>query len=264
MWPAAARRAGRPHWPTVANCTATPLTDVSRRDTTRVKVSYLRQLPLNARLGRRTWVHRALELRVADSRPDRALVADIVKRRHYLHTWPARPRTLILSYLATLAGVTPGDAGAAAAAVVALLPANYRVRHALALHPCEVLTLTRCWRADDLQPHLAPDLMPEVLRRVVRGRRHHPSLRDVWCARKLRPGGLRAAPRLLVTCADPTVGHDGALYTAAGAIYCGPGATGKLVFAWGLDAVTDSDLKAFGQAVLDRHGPPRSSTPSVP
>ena len=51
--------------------------------------------------------HSALRLRVAESTKDRALVADVVKRRHYLGRWPARPRTLILSYLADLAGIAP-------------------------------------------------------------------------------------------------------------------------------------------------------------
>jgi hypothetical protein len=184
-------------------------------------------------------VHRILRLRVAATRRERALVADIVRRRHYHGTWPARPRTLILSVLASLEGAAaaPSD-DAAGLVMVALLPGNYHAAQALGLEHVEVLTLCRMWRADDLGPTIAPDLTPEMLRRVIRGERGRGTLRPLreeWCARKLRPGGLRATPRLLVTYADPAMGHDGATYAAAGAIFCGPSASGKLLFAWGLD-----------------------------
>lgn len=61
------------------------------------------------------------------------------------------------------------------------------------------------------------------------------SLAEEWTARKCRDGGLWAKPRLLVTYADPAVGHDGATYLAAGATACGAGTGGKLLFAWALD-----------------------------
>jgi hypothetical protein len=217
---------------------------VSRRDTTLSKAACLLQLPLGAQLGRRAWVHRALRLRVADSRRDRALAADIIRHRHYSGTWPARPRTLLLSYLASL---EEGAASAAGLVTIALLPGNYHVTRALGLEQFEVLTLCRMWRADDLGPSVAPDFTPEMLRRVIRGERSRGplrSLRDEWCARKLRPGGLRAAPRLLVTYADPAMSHDGSTYVAAGATYCGQSASGKLLFAWGLDDDVRDHLQA--------------------
>jgi len=61
------------------------------------------------------------------------------------------------------------------------------------------------------------------------------SLRDEWIARKCRPEGLRAAPRVLVTYADPAAGHDGATYLAAGARFIEKGRNGKLLFCWPLD-----------------------------
>jgi hypothetical protein len=230
-----------------------PSSDLSRRDTTLCKTSYLLQLPLDAEVGTRRWVHRMLRLRIAESRQDCALVADIVKRRHYRGAWPAPPGTLILKYLADFAGVTPGPAGAAGMVMVALLPAAYHVIGALDLHRCEVLTLCRMWRADDLGPAVAPDLSPELLRRVVRGERSRGPLRgvrDEWLARKCR--NLRAVPRLLATYADPARGHDGATYLAAGALSCGPGRSGKLLFAWGLDADVQQRLERLAEAVKDR------------
>lgn len=228
--------------------------DASRVDTTLLRANYLQQLPVGAEPGRRGWVHRSLRLQVAETRAQRALVAEIVKRRHGLGCWPARPRTLILSYLATLDGVV-GDAGAAGCVLVALLPGRYHVTRALGLHQCEVLTLARMWRADDLTPGVAPDFTPEMLRRIVKGERSRGKLlgiRAEWIARKCREGGLRAEPRLLATYADPAQGHDGATYRAAGALPCGPGAGGKLLFAWGLDAEISAQLRQLSQATSDR------------
>lgn len=215
--------------------------DVSRRDTTLVKSHVLGQLPLGFEPGRRGWVHRALQIRVADSRRDRALAADIVRRRHYAGRWPCRPRTLLLSYLAEL-----GTGTAAGLAMVALLPGQYHVARALELEQYEVLQLVRLWRADDLTPSTAPDFTPEMIRRVVK------RLRSDWCARKLRPGGLRAEPRLLLTYADPARGHDGAVYVGAGATYCGRGVGGKRLFAWALDEHLVEPLRALGRAVVER------------
>ncbi len=214
---------------------------VSRRDTTLIKSRALGQLPLGFEPGRRRWVHSALHLRVAESAHDRKLAADIVRRRHYAARWPCRPRTLILSYLADL-----GNGEAAAMVMIALLPGQYHVTRALGLRQFEVLTMVRSWRADDLGPGVAPDFMPEVVRRVVK------RVRADWCARKLRPGGLRAEPRLLATYADPAFGHDGGLYSGARATYCGPSASGKLLFAWGLDDEVRGRLTELGAAVTER------------
>lgn len=230
-------------------------TQVSRRDTTARKVGYLGQLSLGAQPGRAAWTRAALALRVAESRPDRALVASIVRERHYLQRAAVPPRTLVLSYLADLRGVGPGDAGAAAMAQVALLPGNFPVLAALGVAQYEALSLVRCWRADDLGPQVAPDLTPELLRRVVRGERSRGplrGLREEWTARKCREGGLRAAPRLLLTYADPAQGHDGATYLSAGATPCGAGASGKLLFAWALDPDLRPQLRAWAAARGER------------
>lgn len=223
----------------------------SQRDTTARKVVYLGQLALGAQPGSAGWVRRALRLRVAESRGDRALAAAIVRERHYLQRRVGRPRTLILSYLADLDGAGAGSAGAAGLVQVALLPGQYPVLPALGVAQYEALSLVRLWRADDLGPKVAPGLTPELLRRVVRGeRRRGPllGLREEWIARKCREEGLRAAPRLLLTYADPAVGHDGATYVAAGAVACGSSAGGKLLFAWALDGELAAPLRAWAAA----------------
>ena len=229
--------------------------DYSRRDTTRVKVSYLAGAPgLLARPGERAWVRHGLRVRVADRRRDRDLAANIIRNRHYIAGWPVPPEKKFMSYLGDLEGATGGNAGAAALATVALLPNQYHVRLALGLHQLDVLTLVRTWRADDLGPAVAPDLTPEVLRRVVRGERNRGPLRDLvteWCARKC-DAKLRAVPRLLATYADPEQGHDGALYLAAGATYCGVAACGKLLFAWALDPALREPLRQLGCAAQER------------
>lgn len=205
--------------------------DLSRRDTSHERAYHLSQLSLGASLGSRGWVHRNLTIRIAESRADRAEVADVVKRRHYLRRWPAPPRTLLLSYIADL-----GGEGAAAITTVALLPANLGgLVQALDIHPCSVLTLARSWRADDLTPDVAPDLMPEVLRRVVK------RVATEWAARKCQR--LQARPRLLVTYADPEVGHDGNLYLGAGAVALG--GKSKLLFAWPLDPDLRAPLRNY-------------------
>jgi hypothetical protein len=208
----------------------------SRRDTTAAKFFHFAQLPLGA--GTRSFTHKNLSLRVAARRSDRDLVANIVRRRHYLERWPVPPRTLILSYLANL-----GGEGAAAMSMVAMLPTNYgALLPALGLHPCEVLQLVRCWRADDLDPKIAPDLMPEVLRRVVR------RLAADWTETKCE--NLQALPRLLVTYADPAVGHDGKLYLGAGAVALG--GDDKLCFAWALDGELKQPLRGYAAARKER------------
>lgn len=178
--------------------------------------------------------------------------AQLVREAHYLRRWPVPPRTLILSYLAELGQGT----GPAALAMIALLPGGgqIHVAQALEVHPCSVLQLVRNWRADDLGPSVAPDLMPAVLRRVVGGcaRSKLLPLAAEWTSRKCRPGGLWAAPRLLVSYADPDVGHDGGLYRGAGARFCGPGRGGRLLFAWALDPALQPGLDALALAAEER------------
>lgn len=203
----------------------------SRRRTTHAQAAHLAQLPLGADLGRRSWVHRALSLRIAESRKDRAEVATIIRTRHYLRRWPAPPKTLLLSYLASV-----GGEGAAAMVTVAMMPTNLgALLPALGLHQAETLQLVRSWRADDLGPEVAPDLMPEVIRRVVR------CLAADWTERKCQ--NLQAKPKLLVTWADPSVGHDGKLYLGAGGILLG--GKNKLLFGWPLDPDLKPALRSY-------------------
>ncbi len=229
------------------------ISEVSREDTTHRKVIYLAQLQLGAQPGSRAWVRQSLRLRVAETTRDRAAVAQIVRHSHYLARWPVKPRTLILSYLADLG---QGSDSPAAVAMVACLAAQIHAAKALDVHPCSVLTLCRNWRADDLGPETAPDLMPQVLRRLVKGCKRSGllSLAQEWTARKCRPDGLYAVPRLLISYADPGVGHDGGLYRGAGASFCGPGSGGRLLFAWALDPALEGPLRQLAQAAAERAG----------
>lgn len=231
-----------------------PGSDLSREDTTWIKAAYLAQLPLDARPGSRAWIRQSLRLRVAESTSDRRLVADVVRRRHYLQRWPVPPKTLILSYLADLAGVEAGPAGAAGMVMIASLAGRYHALKALDVHPCSALTLVRNYRADDMGPETAPDFMPQILRRVVKGcaRSGLRPLAEEWTTRKCRADGLYAAPRLLLTYADPSVGHDGGLYRGAGARYLGAGVGGRMLFAWSLDPTLAEPLRQLEAAVQER------------
>ena len=226
--------------------------DVSRRDTTHARVRYLEQMPIMARPGSRAWVRQSLALRVVESRADVSMVNDIWLRRHYLARTPTGVRVKRLSIVGDLAGVTGSQAGCAVAVTVALQPSNSRVfqslRAGLELHPCNVLELVRCWRADDLTPELVPDLMPYTLRRVVGGGNGVRGLGDEWNARKLT-GGLEAPARLVLTYADGGMGHDGGLYKGAGGVYVGKTVNGKIAYAWALDAALREPLRAYGAAV---------------
>lgn len=215
--------------------------NTSRQDTTHERARHLMALPLFERAGTRGWTHRTLKLWVAESRKDRTLVSDIVLRRHYLARRATPPKVLVMSYL----GALEGGEGAAVMCQVALLPANLKpLLAALGLHPAETLTLTRLWRSDDLTPEVAPDLTPYTLRQVVR------RLPTDWAERK--SANLAARPRLLVTWADPAVGHDGATYIAAGAVPLGPTRGGKLLFAWALDPDLREPLRAYARRLATR------------
>ena len=230
--------------------------DYSRLDTAHGFHRYVLSWGFDGEPGSRGWIHRAMRLRVATRRADRDLAAEIVKQRHYLAAWPARPRTKILTVLAALDGVTEHPrTGAAGLVMITLQPQQYHVARALDLHQCEVLTLSRMWRASDLVPAVAPDFTPELLRRVVRGERGRGPLSDLateWTRRKVDGERLRARPRLLATYADPAVGHDGATYVAAGAVACGAAKNGKLLFAWALDPALREPLRQLGIAARER------------
>lgn len=230
------------------------LEEASRRDTVaKHHVRYLNQVPLGAPIGTQRWVRHALTIRVAESSKDRHLAAVIIRERHYLTRWVARPMTKIIHYLADLAGCSPGEAGCAGLITVTLQPARYHAAIALGIQQCSTLSLSRAWRSDDLTPDIAPNFSPEFLRRVIRGERNRGPLRpmaDEWAARKLT-GGLHAPARLLATYADPQVGHDGAVYVAAGGIDCGLAGTGKRLFCWALDPAIADDLKNYAAARRD-------------
>lgn len=187
-------------------------------------------------------------------RPGAPLKLPAIGPGDYLGRWPVPPRTLILSYLADLAGVEAGPAGAAAVVMVALLAGQFHALKALEVHPCSALTMVRSWRACDLGPGVAPDFMPQVLRRVVGGCRRSGlrPLAEEWSARKCRADGLYAVPRLLLTYADPALGHDGGLYRGAGGRFLGPGAGGRLLFGWALDEALAAPLQQLEAAARER------------
>jgi hypothetical protein len=208
--------------------------DSSRQDTTRRRVKYLCQVDIADRPGKRAWVHQALRLTVAVERDDVALVNRIWKERHYLGRSPTPPKVKRMSYLGQLHG---HGHDAAVAVTVALLPSAslpMQRLQASGIHACSVIELVRCWRADDLGPKIAPDLMPFALRRIVNGGNGVRSLAEEWTDRKVG-GTLEALPRVLLTYADPALGHDGGLYRGAGAVCLGRTANGKLAFAWALE-----------------------------
>lgn len=255
--------------------------DTSMQDTTHRKFRYLANAQLDIgveiRPGSRSWVHRAMQVRLATHPDERSLAWKIIKTRHYLRRNPVPPKTKFVSYLTTFSGIRSSETQAAGVAIVALLANNF---HALPflnaglseddpawIHPCSVLSLVRMWRADDLTPTIAPDFTPEMLRRIVRGEKHIPAcaavrgdscdcsalgpIRDVWTAYKVN-GGLSAEPKILFTYADPSVGHDGNTYISAGASFCGVAKNGKLLFAWALTEHVKSNLKAYSVGVRDR------------
>jgi len=57
--------------------------------------------------------------------------------------------------------------------------------------------------------------------------------------------------RIDLTYADPSVGHDGATYTAAGAVDCGMSQSGKRLFCWELDPALDEPLRKYAAAKRD-------------
>ena len=227
--------------------------DTSRQDTTLAKGIYVEQVSITMQPGKRSWVHSALALRVVENDRDVTLVNDIWMRRHYLGGRPSKPKAKRLSYLGDLKGIyDPGSAGAAVAVTIALQPSASTpikvLRTEYGIHPCSILELVRCWRADDLGPSVAPDLTPYTLRRIIKGGNGVLPLKTEWEARKLS-GGLEAPAKVLITYADPSLGHDGGLYRGAGAIEFGKTANGKLAFVWPLEQglVINSITQEIGQ-----------------
>lgn len=200
-------------------------------------------------------VHRRLTLRIAEASRDITLVNRVWLERHYLRRRPVPPRVKVLHIVGDVAGVDPGAAGCSLAVTVALLSGTASRVHrslcaALGLHPCNVIELARSWRSDMLTPEVAPDLMPFAIRRIVKGGNGLKPLSDEWNTRRLN-SGLSAPARVLLTYADPGVGHDGGLYLGAGAVAVGRTVNGKLAFAWALDGSLTEPLMAWAQAIKE-------------
>lgn len=131
-----------------------------------------------------------------------------------------------------------------------------KARYLAAQMPLDARPGTRGWVHRALRLRVAEARRDrDLVAIIVRGRHYlgrWPALAEEWRARKCRPGGLWAAPRLLVAYADPAVGHDGGLYRGAGAAFCGPGAQGRLLFAWALDPALREPLRELGRAAEER------------
>lgn len=216
---------------------------LSRVRTTLQTSAYLQQYPMWwQNRDKQRWAVTATRIRVVANDPgdynkrDVAIYSRIVREHHYLGRWPVKQGCKILAYLADLDGIRPGRAGAAGMAMFALQPSRCWLDSVLGLHQCSRLELVRCWRADDLNAEFAPFFFPHMLARIIKGNPAQglPSLADVWTQRKLN-NGLSAVPRVLVSYADPSVGHDGGLYRAAGFVDMGEIGSGKRMFVYALD-----------------------------
>lgn len=136
-----------------------------------------------------------------------------------------------MSYIASIGGT-----GAAAVAMVGIMPTNLgALLPALGVHQAETLQLLRSWRADDLGPDTTPDLMPQILRCIIK------RVAADWT--NLKCANLKAKPRLLVSFADPAMGHDGNLYLGAGAVPLD--GRSKLLFSWALDPELKVPQRAY-------------------
>jgi hypothetical protein len=116
-------------------------------------------------------------------------VRNLIEREHYTHSTPAAASRAFGVYLhGELHGAAVLFNGAARSSSV-LFGAG----------PGDVVTLSRLWLSDDL-PKNAESRVLGVIVRVLRRERRY---------------------KALVTFADPAVGHDGAIYRAAGFTYLG-------------------------------------------
>lgn len=219
---------------------ALPLRD-ARHSTTHAEAQYLG--PYGRLAGNplsRSWVRQAVRqgLRVARTPAEKRRVMDVWRHVHYLgkgsgNVFP--PRTIRLSYYLDLAVLRPEPHPWIPAACVTIryaLPGGVPPRLGLE-SPLQALEIARSFVADDLRwPHIR-DLSPAVLREVVRRMR----LGHDW--QQVVRGRVKWRPRWLLTYADPAVGHDGAVYRGAGAVYLGQSVGGKLLFGWRLDITTE-------------------------
>jgi len=116
-------------------------------------------------------------------------VRDLIERNHYTHSTPAASSRAFGVYLGCrlegAAVFTPG--------------ARHAHRLFVAARPADVLTLSRLWLSDRLPRNAESRVLGVVVRMLRREGRH----------------------KVLVTFADPAVGHDGTIYRAAGFRYLG-------------------------------------------
>lgn len=254
--------------------------DTSREDTTRIKFRFLSdvqvELGSSIDIGSATWLRKSLTVKVAETPKEKSSASHVVRKLHYLCRWPVPPQTKFVQYVASIKGMNRADGHPAGVVMVALLAGNFHAMPALNagldesdpawIHPCSALTIVRMWRADDLDPKLAPDFTPEMLRRVIKGDKHGArckvspcncvrslkGIREEWLERKVH-GSLVAEPKIVFTYADVDgVGHDGNTYVSSGATFCGPAKCGKWLFAWGLTPDVKANLKRYGAAVRER------------
>ena len=118
-----------------------------------------------------------------------ALIRDLITQEHYLHSMPAAARLCF--------GVYQDDV--LAGAIVFTAGARQGHKLLVAARPQEVATLARLWLSDGLPKNAESRVIGVVLRHL---RRH-----TDW--------------KLLLSYADPSVGHVGIIYQATGWLYLG-------------------------------------------
>ncbi len=142
------------------------------------------EVPVQARAPRCS-IPKSLTVR----RVNPSVVRSLIEREHYLHSMPASTRACFGVYLS---GVLVG-------AVVFTSGARQGYRILEACEPDQVVTLARLWLADSLPRNSESRVLGIVLRDLRRTTR--------W--------------KLVLSYADPSVGHVGVIYRASGWLYLG-------------------------------------------
>lgn len=118
-----------------------------------------------------------------------AIVRDLIVQQHYLHSMPAAARLCFGVY----------QDGVLSGAVIFTAGARQGHKLLAAAKPQEVATLARLWLSDSLPKNAESRVIGVVLRHL----RHHTD----W--------------KLLLSYADPSVGHVGTIYQATGWLFMG-------------------------------------------
>lgn len=121
-----------------------------------------------------------------------AAIADVIRHEHYLHSMPTAPCLCF--------GIFRNDD--LLGAVVFTAGARHGYRLLQAARPQEVVTLARLWLSDGCPKNSESRVIGVVLRHLRR--------QSHW--------------KLLLSYADPSVGHVGTIYQATGWLYLGRGA----------------------------------------